>query len=105
MGPFQTSPWMPGIALGSILANQNISYTGTAGVIANAVGGSTGDWRIVRILCTTQAFVAIGASPTATTSDMPIGAWAAEYFVIPGGWKVSAIQSSAAGTLYVTETN
>lgn len=105
MGPMQTSPWLPGVQLGGILTTQNVAYTGTAGAIANAVGGQTGDFRVIRIMTTTASFIAVGTNPTATTSDMPLPANSPEYFVVPAGYKVSAIQSATAGTLYVTETN
>lgn len=76
---------------------QKIAYTGTAGVISNAVRAA-----IVRVTCTTAAYVAFGVSPTATASDMYVAADATEYFHIEPGHKVSAVQVSAGGTLYVT---
>lgn len=99
----ETSPWLPGVQLGGILTTQSAAYTGTAGTITNGVGGSVGDFRVIRVMCTTFSFIAVGTAPTATTSGMPMPAFATEYFVVPTGYKVSAIQSSAAGTLYVTE--
>jgi hypothetical protein len=86
---------------------QKVAYTGTAGTIPNGVGAQTygvgAQTYQVRIVCTTGAFVLIGDSPTATTSDMPTFADLPEYFTITPGQKVSAIQSSSGGTLYVTE--
>lgn len=79
---------------------QSVAYTGTAGTITNAVGPQT--YR-VRVVCTTDAFIKIDNSPTATSSDSYIPANSVEYFTISPGQKVSAIQSSAGGTLYVTE--
>lgn len=79
---------------------QNASYTGTAGVITNPVGVQT---YKVRIAVTTDAFVSFGAAPTATTSDVFMPAGSVEYFTITPGQKVSAIQSSAGGSVYVTE--
>lgn len=75
-----------------------IAYTGTAGVISNAVTAS-----IVRIVCTTAAYIAFGSNPTATAADMYIGADTPEYFRITPGHKVSAVQVAAGGTLHVTE--
>ena len=43
---------------------QSASYTGTAGTVTN--GASTGIY-VVRVLCSSDAFVKIGDSPTATT--------------------------------------
>lgn len=76
---------------------QSKAYTGTAGTIDNAVGTS-----LIRVLCTSDAFIAVGSAPTATTSDMIVIANQAEYFICNADDKVSAIQSSANGTLYVT---
>jgi hypothetical protein len=80
--------------------HQSVAYTGTAGTIANAVGSYT---KAVRVYCTTDAFVKISQSPTATSADVPISAGIPEYFAIHPGEKVSAIQQSAGGTLHVTE--
>jgi hypothetical protein len=79
---------------------QSAAYTGTAGTITNVVGSET---YIVRVVCTTDAFVKIDNSPTATTADTFLPANSPEYFTITPGQKVSAIQSTASGTLYVTE--
>lgn len=79
---------------------QSIPYTGTAGTISTAI---TAGVQKVRVYCTTDAFIKIGMSPTATTSDVPIAASSPEYFTCAGGEKVSAIQLSSGGTLYVTE--
>lgn len=80
--------------------HQSIAYTGTAGTISNAVGAATTQ---VRVYCTTDAYIKIGSSPTATTSDIPVSAMGYEYFSIRPGEKVSAIRVSASGTLHVTE--
>lgn len=81
-------------------ATQSVAYTGTAGTISNAVGAQTYQ---VRVWCTSQAYIAFGASPTATTSDIPIPANTPEYFTITPGQKVSAVRDSTSGTLFVTE--
>ena len=79
---------------------QTVAYTGTAGTISTAVGSQT---RQVRVMVTTAAFISIGGTPTATTSDMPMVANLPEIIAINPGEKVSAIQSAAGGNLYVTE--
>lgn len=79
---------------------QSVAYTGTAGTITNAVGTGC---RLVRIVVTTDAFVKFGSAPTATTSDCFVPANTPEYFRVDVGDKVSAIQSTGGGTLYVTE--
>lgn len=80
--------------------HQSVAYTGTAGTIANATGTQT---KVIRVVLTTAGYIAIGASPTATTSDYYMPAGIPEYFIINGAVKVSAIQASAGGTLHVTE--
>jgi len=82
------------------LTSQTVAYTGTAGTISNAVGDHI---QVVRITTTTVAFIAIGVSPTATTSDMYMAADESELFTIHAGQKVSAIQAASGGNLHVTE--
>lgn len=88
------------LGTGRLSTAQNVAYTGTAGTIANAVGVQT---YKVRVVSTTDCFIKIDNSPTATTSDSYLPGLSAEYFTITPGQKVSAIQVAAAGTLYVTE--
>jgi hypothetical protein len=80
--------------------HQSVAYTAAAGTITNAVADTT---RVVRVYCTTAAFIKIGTNPTATASDVPVAANTPEYFAIAKGEKVSAIQQSAGGNLHVTE--
>lgn len=75
---------------------QTVAYTGTAGVTTNAIGTS-----FVRIVCTTDAFVAVGASPTATTAGMFVPAKCPEWFPIDPGYKVSVIRLTDSGTAYI----
>lgn len=80
---------------------QSVAYTGTAGTIANAI---TGGIQKVRLYATTDCFVKISSAGTAaTTSDTPLPGLTVEYVTVAAGEKVSAIQSSAGGTIYVTE--
>ena len=76
-----------------------VAYTGTAGQSV-AVPANIHD---VRIVCTSNAWIAIGANPTATAADnslyMPAGV--VEYFHISPGEKISAVQDSAGGNLVV----
>lgn len=80
--------------------HQKVAYTGTAGTISNAVGA---DISVVRVVCTTAAYIAIAKSPTATANDVYMPANVPEYFTLRPGEKVSAIQVSSGGTLHVTE--
>jgi hypothetical protein len=54
---------------------------------------------------TTAAYVKVGNSPTATSSDVYMAADSAEYFTVRPGMKVSAIQVSSGGALHVTEVS
>lgn len=80
---------------------QKVAYTGTAA--ASAVFGA--GVSIVRVVCTTDACIKFAASPTATTSDIFMPANHVEYFGVPedGTYKVSAIQISSGGDMYVSE--
>lgn len=86
--------------IGRPSTTQTVAYTGTAGTISNAVGAYT---HIVRVVCSSNAYIAFGAAPIATTGDVYMQAGVPEYFIITPGQKVSAIQASAGGTLSVTE--
>ena len=81
---------------------QRVAYTGTAGVISNAIADGT---EIVRVMLTSDGYIKFGASPTATNADVPMAAFVPEYFVVPpgGSMKVSAVQDTANGSMNVTE--
>lgn len=83
-----------------LLTHQSAAYTGTAGTITNPVAGQT---YKVRVLVTTDAYIKIDDTPTATTADVYLPALEPEYFAITPGMKVSAIQVASGGTLHVTE--
>lgn len=89
-----------GLAHGRASTTQKVAYTGTAGVITNPVGSYT---TLCRIVVTSNAYIAFGTAPTATTSDVYMPANVPEYFTIRPGEKVSAVQDAAGGTLIVTE--
>jgi hypothetical protein len=80
--------------------HQSVSYSATAGTIANTVGTGT---NAVRVIVTTAAYLKIGNNPTATTADIYMAANVPETFVITPGQKVSAVQVSSTGALHVTE--
>ena len=54
-------------------------------------------------MTTTDAYVKVDGTNPATSSDMYMVAFSPEYFTCSQGEKVSAIQVSSGGTLYVTE--
>lgn len=84
---------------------QNVAYTGTAGTISNALPI---DCTAVWVWTTTDAYIRIGASPTAVTTDFPLPAMTPMVFPVSprdaqssNGCKVSAVQIASGGTLYV----
>lgn len=81
-------------------AVQNVSYTGTAAA-SNTVAATT---RIVRLVATTDCYVAISANPTATTSSAYLPQGVVEYVRVNPGDKISAIRRAADGTLNIVET-
>jgi hypothetical protein len=87
------------IGTGRLGTVQSVAYTGTAGTITNALGGQT---YKVRVVVTTDSFITTDGS-TATSAGTYLPGLAAEYFTVSPGQKVSAIQVTTAGTLYVTE--
>jgi hypothetical protein len=86
-------------------ATQSVSYTGTAGSVTGWNAGPQG----VLVWCTTDAYVRVGESATATSADTPLPAGTPVPIFVPGGtgapWRVSAIQISAGGTLYAKPIN
>lgn len=81
-------------------AAQSVAYTGTA--------GSTTGWKlgpkVVLVWATSDCYVRVGESVTATTSDTPLPAFVPLTFAVPddvvASFRVSAIQISAGGTVY-----
>jgi hypothetical protein len=80
--------------------HQSAAYTSAANAITNAI--STGV-QLVRVVPTTAAYIKVGNSPTATTSDVYMKGGEAEIFVCTPGMKVSAVRVTTSGTLHVTE--
>jgi len=83
----------------------SVSYTGTAGVTsAYNPGAST-----VMVWSTTDSYIKVGESATATTADTPVPAYTPMWFPVPAGsgapWRVSAIQISAGGIVYTKPFN
>lgn len=85
---------------------QAVAYN-SAAASSNAFGSQTYQ---VRLAANSACHYAIGASPTATTSDAFMPANSVEYVQVNPGEKISAIRASSAGlvtatdgTLWVTE--
>jgi len=83
---------------------QAVSYTATAGVTSDPV---TDGVSVVRLMSTTDCFIAVGASPTADSSGMYIAATVETFIRVrnDGTDKISGVRVSSDGTLYVTEMN
>ena len=82
---------------------QSVTFSLTSAVTTNALSKNT---IIVRRVSTSDCFVKITTgTPTATPADMFLPAGVPEYIGVNGfeTMKVAAIQSTASGTLYVTE--
>lgn len=80
---------------------QNITTSGSSQATANAVGSTT---SIIRVAVNQDTYVALGATPTASTGSMFIPAGGVEFLaVVPSSTKVAVIQASAAGVASITE--
>ena len=88
------------IGTGRLGTVQSAAYTTVSGVITSGI--SAGVYK-ARVVCTTAAYIVIGTTPTATTSDTYMSAGAAEYFTVTPGQKVAAVRVASDGTLNVTE--
>lgn len=77
----------------------NVAYTSTAGT-TTAISTQV---QRVRVLATTDVWIAIDSAPTATSTGAYLAGLIPEYFTVSSGQKVSAVQVASAGTLYVTE--
>ena len=89
---------------------KSAAYTTSAGSTGNWPAGAQG----VVVWCTSDAYVAVGENVTATSADTPIPANTPIPFYVPqpgdvngtgGPFRVSAMQISAAGTLYARPIN
>lgn len=83
------------VGLGS---SQAVSFD--ASVQSTAFSANT---RIIRVVSTTDCFIAIGSNPTATSSSTFVPFGSVEYFKVAGAVKLAAIKSTTAGVIYITE--
>lgn len=82
------------------LTNQTVAYTGTSAPTTNAFGDGI---NVVRIVCTTDAFIVFAGTPVATTGGTFVPALTPEYFTVSPGQKVAAIRATVDGSMFVTE--
>lgn len=81
-------------------APQQLSYTATA---ANGTAlADTSKVTFVKVKCTTDAYISIGNSVTATSSSHHMTAGIPDYFKIGAGDRVSAIRDTADGVCHVS---
>lgn len=82
-----------------VVTTNTSTSTATAAITTT---GASGD-STVRVVCSTDSYIAAGTSPTAasTTSKMP--AWAIEYFTLGSGQKMAFLAINAAGSCDVTK--
>lgn len=84
----------------AVFAAQTTTYTGTAGTVTGWPAGPRGVWVVV----TTPAYIRVGNSVTATTSDLYVPGNVPVVINVPESAKttftVSAIQVSTGGSVY-----
>jgi len=81
------------------LGGTTVVVTSTGASAASAAAISATEDIICRISASADCFITSAASPTATTSDIPLWAKTTEYFIIPKGHKVAVVQ---AASIYIT---
>lgn len=91
--------YLPVFGIGS---TSSVAYGASPGTSFSMIAPNGEANALVRIVTTSAALVAVGASPTAAASDMLVPANTPIELEIPSTYKVSATPLSAAGTLYVT---
>ena len=84
--------------------SHHLAFTGTS---AQTPAFATGT-SIIEVMCSTDAYIAIGADPTAatttnTTTSLFMPAGVTKYYACAGVDKCAALQSSAAGTMHIVE--
>ena len=82
----------------------------TTGAVAVALGPWPPGPQGVLVWCTQDAYIAVGEGVTATSASTPIPAYTPIPFYAPqtgsgAPWRVSALQVSAAGTVFAKPIN
>lgn len=91
--------YFPSFGIGS---TSSVAYGVAAGTTFAMIASDGNANALVRVFTTTAAYIAVGASPTATASGMLIPANTERIIEIPSGYKVSAAPLSSSGVLYST---
>ncbi len=88
-------------------APRTVAYTGTAGESTAITGVETKNVVIVRLTATSDCFWRAGrdtgATPATSSNGEFLPSGVVEYKKINAGDKISVVQSSAGGSLYITE--
>lgn len=81
-------------------ATQSVAFTATPGIVTNGV--SAGVNRL-RLLVTADAFVTTDGTVPSATNGTYVVAFQPEYVIVSSGQRPSAVEVSAAGTLFTSE--
>jgi hypothetical protein len=82
---------------------QTVTVAGTSAATTNPVGSRI---ELIRVISSTDCYIEIGTTPTATVTSMYLPAYLVEYFRVASGTdKVAVLQVATGGTLFVTECN
>lgn len=79
-------------------AVQSVSYDSSTQ--SSTLGATT---KVVRLVSTTDCYVAFGSNPTATSSDLLLVAGVVEFFRVDPGSKIAALKVATAGLLSIAE--
>ena len=74
----------------------------TVGAANVTSAGMPAGVQCVRLVASTDCFVAVGDGAAVANTSMFLSAGLPEYFAVDNGWTVSAIRVTADGFLYVT---
>ena len=81
---------------------QTITFSGTSAAMTNAVSDQI---RRVSLYADADCYIHFAQTPTATTADFFLPGSIQIMLAIHPGQKIAAIQSTAGGTLYVSEVD
>ena len=73
------------------LAEQTVAIGGASAALPNAFNINT---KFIRVATDSICSIAIGPSPTATTSKKRMAANQTEYFGVQGGWNIAVISNT-----------
>ena len=90
--------WCVGPLIGT---TQVLTLSATAQA-SSALSTANGDPVQVRVIGSNPFYIAVGANPTATSASMYVGSAAREIISVPSGQKVSVLQGSGGGNVWVT---